>query len=235
MQEFLYGSSAVVLYIIIMASSMIAARIFIKIPNELFRKILHFILLGAYIPLIYAFETWWKAAAFAVIFIIVLYPLLSGLEKLPVFASFLHQRRSGEIKNSMVLALGVMAVSTTVCWGLFGEKYLVIACVYAWGVGDAFAALIGKQFGKHKIRLRFADNQKSVEGSTAMLVTSAIAVWIILMLRGGIGMVGSAVIALAAATATMFVELCTKDGYDTFTCPAVAMVVILPLIRLMGG
>lgn len=235
MQEFLYGGGMVILYLIPMALLALTARKLIKIPDELFRKILHFILLGAYIPLITAFKTWWIAALFIVIFIVVLYPLLSLAEKLPAFASFINQRRSGEIKNSMVLALSMMAISTLVCWGFFGDRYLVVACVYAWGVGDAFAALIGKQFGKHKIKMKLADHKKSVEGSAAFLMTSAIAVFIVLMLRGGIGVFGCVIIALAGATVAMLVELCTKDGYDTFTCPAAAMVVILPLIRLFGG
>jgi len=29
--------------------------------------------------------------------------------------------------------------------------------------------------------------------------------------------------------------LCTRGGYDTITCPAAAMAVILPLIHLFGG
>ena len=235
MQEFLQGTGVVLLYIVIMACSALMARKYIKIPDELFRKILHFILLGAYIPLIMAFPTGWMAALFSVLFIIVLYPLLTMAEKLPAFASFINQRKGGEIRNSMILALSVMALSTFVCWGIIGDRYLVLACVYAWGVGDAFAALIGKQFGKHKIRMRFADRKKSVEGSAAFLITSAIAVWIVLTVRGGIGAFGCLVIALAAATVAMFVELCTKDGYDTFTCPAAAMAVILPLIHLFGG
>ena len=235
MQEFLYGGGMVILYLIPMAIMALTARKLIKIPDELFRKILHFILLGAYIPLITAFETWWKASGFAAILIIVLYPVLTLAEKLPAFASLLNQRRGGEIRNSMILALSMMALSTLVCWGGFGDRHLVLACVYAWGVGDAFAALIGKRFGKHKIKMKLADHKKSVEGSAAFLVTSAIAVWSVLMIRGGIGAFGCLVIAVAAATVAMFVELCTKDGYDTFTCPAAAMVVILPLIRLFGG
>lgn len=235
MQEFLHGGSMVILYLIPMAIMALTARKLIKIPDELFRKILHFILLGAYIPLITAFETWWKASGFAAFLIVVLYPVLTLAEKLPAFSYFVNQRRNGEIRNSMILAMSMMALSTLVCWGLFGDRYLVVACVYAWGVGDAFAALIGKQFGKHKIKMRLADHKKSVEGSAAFLVTSAIAVWSVLMLRGGIGSVGCLMIALAAATMAMFVELCTKDGYDTFTCPAAAMIVILPLIRLLGG
>ena len=235
MQVFLQGTGMVMLYIVIMACSALVARKYIKIPDELFRKILHFILLGAYIPLITSFEIWWMATCLAILLIIALYPLLTLAEKLPAFASFINQRKGGEIRNSMILALSVMALSTAVCWGIFGDRYLVLACVYAWGVGDAFAALIGKQFGKHKIKMRFADHKKSVEGSAAFLITSAIAVWIVLTVRGGIGAFGCLVIALAAATVAMFVELCTKDGYDTFTCPAAAMAVILPLIHLFGG
>ena len=110
MQEFLYGAGMIILYLIPMALIALTARKMIKIPDELFRKILHFILLGAYIPLITAFKTWWIAAAFTVIFIVVLYPLLSLAEKWPLFAFFINQRRSGEIKNSMVLALSMMAI-----------------------------------------------------------------------------------------------------------------------------
>ena len=235
MQEFLHGAFMIILYLIPMAAVAMTARKLIKIPDELFRKILHFILLGAYIPLITAFKTWWIASGFALIFSIVLYPVLALAERLPAFASFINQRKSGEIKNSMVLALSMMAISTLVCWGIFGDRYLVLACIYAWGVGDAFAALIGKQFGKHKIKLKFADHKKSVEGSTAFLITSAIAVFVVLMLRGGIGVFGCGIIALAGSAVAMFAELCTKDGYDTFTCPAVAMAVILPLIVLFQG
>jgi len=235
MQEFLHDAAMIILYLIPMALLALTARKLIKIPDELFRKILHFILLGTYIPLIISFETGWAASGFSALFIVVLYPLLTLAEKLPAFASFINQRRNGEIRNSMILAFAMMALSTLVCWGIFGDRYLVLACVYAWGVGDAFAALIGKRFGKHKIKMKLADHKKSVEGSAAFLVTSAIAVWIVLMLRGGIGVFGCLVIALTAAFMAMFVELCTKDGYDTFTCPAAAMAVILPLIHLFGG
>ena len=232
MQEFLHGAFMIILYLIPMAGIAMTARKLIKIPDELFRKILHFILLGAYIPLVSSFETWWMATGLAVLMIVVFYPVISLAEKWPLFAAFINQRRKGEIKNSMILAISMMAISTLVCWGIFGDRYLVLACIYAWGVGDAFAALIGKQFGKHKIKLKFADHKKSVEGSTAFLITSAIAVWLVLIFRGGIGGVGCFVIALAGAAVAMFVELCTKDGYDTFTCPAAAMAVILPLITL---
>ena len=55
MQEFLYGTGITVLYIIIAAGIMLFARMFFTIPDELFRKILHFILtilLRKYRPMI---------------------------------------------------------------------------------------------------------------------------------------------------------------------------------------
>lgn len=235
MSEFFHGTASFFAFVIPAATVMLTARALIKIPDELFRKILHFILLGAYIPLCFAFETWWMAAGLAGLFAIVLYPILMAASRIPGFSKFTTQRKEGEFVSSMVLALTTMAASVAICWGIFGDRYLVLACVYAWGVGDAFAALIGKQFGRHKIRLSFADRRKSVEGSATMFVTSAIAVWIVLLLRGGLNFWECGLTAVIAAAASAFVELCTKGGNDTFTCPAAAMAVILPLIKILGG
>ena len=235
MQELTHGAAVFLLYVIPAAAIMFTARHFLNIPDELFRKILHFILLGAYFPILFAFDTWWIAAAFAAGLVILFWPLLHLAGYIPAFSTFVNERKKGEFKSSMVLALLTMALSITVCWGGFGDRYLVLACVYAWGVGDAFAALIGKRYGKHKLRLSFADGRKSVEGSAAMFVCSTLSVFIVLQLRGGLSGGSCLVIALAAAAATTFVELCTKGGLDTITCPAAAMLVILPLLKLMGG
>ena len=62
---------------------MLGLRWLIKIPNELFRKILHFILLGSYIPFAFAFETWWLSVLLTVILEILIYPALACAE-LPV-------------------------------------------------------------------------------------------------------------------------------------------------------
>lgn len=235
MQEFLHGALVCLLYLLPAAAMMLTARHFLEIPNELFRKILHFILLGIYLPFLFAFQTWWISAGFAAILIVLLYPVLTLAGRLPAFSAFVTERKKGELRNSMILALSVVVVSISMCWGIFGDKMLVLACVYAWGVGDAFAALIGKRFGRHKIRFPLADCRKSAEGTAAMFVSSAVAVLIILILRGGIGFAGSVVISLAAAAVTSFVEMCTKGGLDTVTCPAAAMLVILPLVKLLGG
>lgn len=235
MQEILAGFGAIGLYVIPAMAIMLAARKLLKVPDELFRKILHFILLGAYIPFVFGFEHWWAPVGVIALFVPILYVVLALAGKIPAFSSFVNERKKGEFKSSMILALGVMAASISICWGVFNDKYLVLASVYAWGVGDAFAALIGKRFGKHKIHWKAADSHKSVEGSLAMFLTSAAAVCMVLLLRGGLGAGFCALIAALAAAACTVVELCTKNGLDTVSCPAVAMLVILPLVNILGG
>ena len=151
MQEVLNGLGSMALYIVPLAGVMLIARKLIKIPDELFRKILHFIMLGAYIPFLFFFEHWWVPVGIAVALIVILYPVLMFAGKIPAFSSFVNERKQGEFKTSMIFAVGMMAFSISIGWGVFDDKYLVLASMYAWGVGDAFAALIGKRFGKHKI------------------------------------------------------------------------------------
>ena len=235
MHPFLYGAIATVLYMVIAAGIMMIARRLITIGDELFRKILHFILLGAYIPLCFAFKEWWMAAAFSFSLIFILFPVLALAEKLPMFSSFFNERKKGELKFSMIYAVGMMAFSTTLCWGLFGDKFLVLASIYAWGVGDALAALVGKRFGKHKVNWKLADGKKSVEGSIAMYVCAFLSVFTVLAIRGGISIPLCLVISALTAVVCTISELCTKNGLDTIVCPLSAMAVILPMVTLFGG
>ena len=235
MHSFLYGTGITVLYIVVAAGIMLPARIFFTIPDELFRKILHFILLGAYIPLVFAFEVWWMAAVFAASLAVILLPVLLLAEKIPVFSSFVNERRKGEFKSSMVLAVGMMAFSVTVCWGLFEDRYLVLASIYAWGVGDGLAALVGKRFGKHKIKWKLADGKKSIEGSLAMLVCAFLSVFLVLLVRGGVSVPLCFSVSIVAAIVCAVTEMCAKNGLDTVICPLSAMAVIVPFVTLLGG
>ena len=235
MHPFLFGTLITTLYIAVAVGIMFIARKLIKIPDELFRKILHFILLGAYIPLCFAFEAWWMATVYALSLIVILFPALFLAQRIPMFSSFVNERKKGEFVSSMVYAVGMMAFSIAVCWGFFGDKYLVLASIYAWGVGDALAALIGKKFGKHKIKWKIADGKKSVEGSLAMFVCALMSVFTVLLIRGGISIPMCLCIAVLSALVCTFTELCAKNGLDTVICPISAMVAIIPFVMAFGG
>ena len=235
MTELFHGVSAMAAYLLPLGIIMLLLRRFTDIPKEVCRKLLHFIFIGAYIPLLFAFETWWVCAALILSVTVLLVPILPLVEKIPGFSFFVNERKAGEFTKSMLSALCVMALFVTVGWGLLKDRFLVLAGVYAWGVGDAFAALIGTRFGKHKIRWRFADAKKSAEGSFAMLAASSVAVFVILLIRGGVHAGVAAGIAVFSAAASALVELCSKNGLDNVFCPLVSMAVIVPLLSLSGG
>ncbi|MBE6962209.1 MAG: phosphatidate cytidylyltransferase [Ruminococcaceae bacterium] len=235
MQEFLYGARALLIYFVCAAAPALLCRYLIRIPDELFRKILHCILLGSLPVFVFGFDTWWRAAAAAVSFAAVVYPILAWFERFRGYSELTTERKKGELKESLLLVFAMFAVVISVCWGWLHDRYLVLASVYAWGFGDAAAALVGKRWGRHKIRFGIADSHKSLEGSAAMFAVSLISVETVLLLRGGIGSAGYIVIPMVTALVSALAELCSRDGHDTVICPLSAMVVLLPLVHLFGG
>lgn len=230
MQELLLGFGALGIYFIVAASTVLIVRFLIKMPDELFRKILHFVLLGSVFVFVFAFDTWWMSALASIIFEVVVYPILIIFEKFKNYSEITTERKKGELKASLLLVFTMFAVVIAVCWGLFNDRLLVIASILAWGVGDAFAALVGKKYGKHKIKAKYTDGKKSYEGTIAMFVSSLVSVAAVLIFRGGLSTVGYVLIPIVTAAVSAIAELYSKNGMDTVICPISAMIVINTLI-----
>ena len=143
MEQILFGTLNLIIYFVTGVAIVFSARMLITIPDEVFRKILHFVLLGSFYVFIISYPTWWITALAAIVFEIVVYPILYFFEKWKNYSQFTTERKSGELKNSLMLVYTMFAVVVTVCWGGFRDMYLALASFYAWGIGDAFAALIG--------------------------------------------------------------------------------------------
>lgn len=235
MQELLEGTKAVLTYFAIAAITALGARLLIRIPDELFRKILHCILLGSLPVFLFRFQTWWIAAGEAVGFALIIYPLLAFLDRFPFFAKLTTERKHGELQHSLLLVFGMFAVVMAICWGWLGDRYLAMASIFAWGFGDASAALVGKKYGKHRILWKFTDRKKSFEGSGAMLLTAFTTVILVLSIRGGFSLAVILLIALPVALASTLAELYSKNGNDTVICPLCTMAALLPLVAAFGG
>ncbi|MBE6037243.1 MAG: phosphatidate cytidylyltransferase [Clostridiales bacterium] len=232
MKEFFLDFGAVLLYFIIAATSAILVKLFTKVPHEVFRKLLHCILLGSLLIWTLVFDVWWKALLSVVLFVLPVYPVLHFAEdRIKAYSSVLEERKKGELKNSLLVVFLMFAIVLSICWGWLGDKLLTLASVYAWGFGDAAAALIGKQYGKHKI----GSSKKSWEGTLSMFLVSFLCVAAILLYRGGLSWFHCLWIAAVTAVASAAAEFYTKNGLDTFTCPVAAMIVLLPLVHWMGG
>ena len=234
-QEVTAGAGWILLYVAVLALSAFLVRRFTHIDDELFRKLLHMILIVAFMFWPFLFDHWFAAALTALVFIALFYPALVLLGRFDAFTRFANERKAGEFKASMTLVLLVYVVVLAVCWGWGGERILAVAAISAWGYGDAAAALVGKRFGRHTIEGPFVDGKKTLEGTAAMFIVSFVSVLVVLAIRGGIAWYGLALTALAAALASTIAELISKHGYDTVTCPLVATAVILPMTWLFGG
>lgn len=235
LQELLSGFGSIAVYFIIAASTVLLCRLLIKIPDEIFRKTLHFVLLGSVFVFVYAFDTWWVSALAAIIFEVIVYPCLILAEKIKNFSEFTTERKKGELKTSLLLVFSMFAFVIFVCWGLLHDKILVIASILAWGIGDAFAALIGKKFGKHKIKDKFTDGKKSYEGTFAMFSSSFVTVAVVMTFHGGVSSAGYIVIPLVTAAVSAIAELYSKNGNDTVICPIAAMISVDLLTYIFGG
>ena len=234
MGELLAGNGIVILYFLVCASSALVIRLRAGLPNEVFRKLLHLVPLFSYPVYLYAFDRWQYSAGSALGFAVVVWPVLLFAERFPGFSALLTERRRGELKSSLLLVFSMFALVTAVCWGWLGDRMLALASVFAWGPGDAAAALVGKRFGRRPLQGPHIEGRKSVEGTAAMFAASFLSVLGLLVARGGLSLPACLLTAALTGAVSAAVELFTLRGMDTFTCPVAAMLTLIPLTRLLA-
>lgn len=235
--EILQGFCIVILYFVCCVVILVAVRALLHPPSELFRKSLHIALTLSLFAWVYAFSHWWASVAAVVLFLVVVYPVLVLAEaKLPIYSKLLVERDKGEIRSSIVLACLMFASMIALTWGICGERILTFAVVFPWGFGDATAALVGKRFGKHKPKAgRFCDGKKSLEGSFGMLLVCFAILFVILLIRGGLGLISCAIAAMLTGFACTVVEFFSPNGRDTLFCPLATAATLLLLLQCLGG
>ena len=191
----------------------------VRPPSEVFRKLLHMVAFLSTPVIMHAAGSWQVAVAVLALFGALVWPLLYFGERLPRYAELFVQRRTHEVRRSMLLLFWGDALLVALCWGVCKRPEVAVASILMWGFGDASAALVGKRYGRHHVALPLADPQKTTEGSLALFLVSGLIGSFVL----GIG----PLVALAALVAA-YVELITKGGYDTVTVPfAIAVVLLL--------
>ncbi len=107
---------------------------------------------------------------------------------------------------------------------LFVDK---VTAIMAWGVGDAFAAIIGIQFGKNKFKSHYFDNRKSIEGTAAMFVACFAISLLTLIFTINYPITQVIVESLVIGLALSLIEAISKNGLDNIFCPLAASVILL--------
>jgi len=217
----LYCFGWFLLYIVIAAVILIILYLTFHIPRELFRKMLHMPALFSAVVFMWLAENWMAASLSAVIFAVVVYPVLKALERWKGYDDLFIQRRKGEVKKSLLLLFLTIAAMIAVCWGLLDRQYIAVTAILMWGLGDAAAALIGKRFGKHLVNLPHADHKKTWEGSIAMMCVAFFIGTVSLSVITSLPWYLCLVMALLTAPLAALAELLSHKGNDTVTVPVV--------------
>ena len=177
--------------------------------RELRRKSIH--LLGLIVPIAYVFTT----RHTAIIAVGILVGIAIGVELLkallPTFRRlfmriFSPMLRSRERKGGLTGATYYL-IGSFLCV-LFFDKTLAIACLCFLALGDLFAALIGKQWGRIKLFSR-----KSLEGSLACFIVCAL---IALLMKF------HPAVALTGAIVATLIELLPIHVDDNLTMPFIS-------------
>ena len=177
--------------------------------RELRRKSIH--LLGLVFPILYVFTTRYTA----IIAVGVLLAIALGIELLKVFLPafrvmfmriFSPMLRSQERRGGLTGATYYL-IGSFLCILLF-DKTLAIVCLCFLTLGDLFAALIGKQWGRIKLFSR-----KSLEGSLACFIVCAAAALLIGL---------HPVVAIAGALVATLIELLPTGVDDNVTIPLIS-------------
>ena len=189
----------------------------IPVPSFVLRKLLHLIAFASITALILNAKTWQSCVLVNIVFALLIWPVLKIVEKEPWYSGLFVEKHHGEIMASMFSLFFTSAVVIAVGWGFYGSRIAAAAAVVMWGIGDGFAAIGGKLFGKHK-NIPHADSGKSLEGSLACLIASFITGIIVFHFANH--PVPCVRLLLCAAAGTI-AELYSKNGNDTIIVPAV--------------
>jgi phytol kinase len=117
---------------------------------------------------------------------------------------------------------------------LFGQLAIIGYLVAGWG--DAIGEPIGVRFGKHKYNVPTLQNvkcQRSLEGSIAIAVMSAVAVAVGLYLINIASYWTILMICVACGILTALVEAVSPHGIDNFTTQAISVTICSSILYLI--
>ncbi len=221
LEKGLLGLGALIGYFVAVILCLFLLKKICVMPREVFRKTLHIFAVMSILVVLAACDAW-QAALFTVLaFAVIVFPVLLLLERLPIYGRILPERKPGEIKKSLVLYFIMMGILIAIFWGWLGAqwKFIILITMMAWGFGDAAAALIGKAFGRHPVKHRWADGKKTAEGTISMWVVSGAVIFIVSALCSIAPWYICLLISALVAPVCALVELFSKGGMDTLTVP----------------
>lgn len=217
-------------YIVTFALILIVVRFTVRVPDYIFRKLLHVVAFTSILPLIFCTQDVRAACTVEIIFLILIIIALRICEGLPFYSSLFVEKGKHEVLVSFVSLFALMTLLLALFWE---HKYIAVGAILAWGPGDAAAAICGRNFGRHKLSGKLIEGTKSLEGTLAMALTSFIFTLAVLLLLSPLAWYTAALFSAITAAASALTELFTKHGFDTVTCPMVSALILSLTILIL--
>lgn len=203
-------------------------RILLRIPETIFRKLLHLVAVFTPILILYFSGSWLVTDLILLFFGVGAYLALDILEKGKKFSTFFAEKHEGEIKRSLVQYIGTCLILILVLGGFFKRDYLIPATFLMWGLGDAAAGIIGKYYGKKNLKLKGMDSNKTVLGTLAMFTVSFISGGLTLYYLSPFSLLPILILSFCASIAGTVVEAYCRKGSDTVFVPmAIGLTLLL--------
>lgn len=199
----------------ILAIAELLRKVF-KLPVEFTRKVVH-ISVGMWAwGTVALFDSKWMAIVTPAVFVVLNYvSYRRGL-----FLAMESNDRGN--LGTVYFPIAFVAV-ILLTWDV--SKPMLVAALMPMTWGDAFAAIIGKAFGRR--RYSVAGSTRTVEGSVVMFALSFVSVFITLLvlerLSGAVMIGWAALFALAAAAAATLAEAISPRGLDNLLVPGASL------------
>lgn len=215
-------------YIVAFAAVLVIIRFTRPVKDYIFRKLLHIVAFTSILPLVLFTDIWWISVAVDALFLLLVIVGLHFMEGFSFYQSLFIEKSKHEVIISFVSLFTLIGLLITVFWGMGSRKHLYIAigAIMAWGPGDAVAAIVGKNHGRHKLQGRHIEGVKSIEGSVGMAIASFCCLLPVLLTMSPLPWYVAVLFALIVAPVASLTELFTKGGWDTITVPIVSALLL---------
>lgn len=227
-----------VIYYFAFISVLILLKLFSSLSREIIRKSYHFFYGVSLALAIYLFDNWYIILAFLIVFYLIAFIYIKIENEYLSFKLIDFDRRDTTFDdnrelNKQLRYLFVMQVFLIVVFmAIIDRPEAAIFGTVVWAVGDAFAGLIGKYFGRNRFNNFIFSKKKSLQGSLAFLFSGFFSLIILTLIMPDflLDIYFIFKIFLITVVATI-VEAISRDGLDTITVPLVAAAVFSILFR----
>ena len=111
-------------YIVACPAVLIIIRFTTKVPDYIFRKLLHIVAFTSILPLVLCTDIWWIAAAVEILFLILVLAALHFLEPFSFYKKLFPEKAKHEVIISFVALFGLMTLLIYLLGWLWHRAYL---------------------------------------------------------------------------------------------------------------